>query len=402
MSAFKVRAIESSEEESRLRDLATQAFDFPESSWDEFCKMISRHDLRVAYAGDEMVGGLSYYPVGQWFAGKSVPMAGLALVLMAPEHRGHGYGFRMVAEVLRELRATFPISTLYPSTMAFYRRLGYEQAGNSYDYYASLRDIGGCRPMLPLRRVDADEHNPLFQSIATRQAEFSNGGLDRNPGMWRRIFRPRDGGKVFSYLVGAPGEEAGYLVYDQLRSPSRNALSQNQWEQRAIFVRDMVGLNAEAIQSIWSFIEGNRTVTQIVKWTGAASDLRNLVHDEFEAKVFRARRWMLRILDVKQALLRRGYPALDEEISFEIHDELIPENQGRFTLRVKSGKPELIENDPKQCLTVSVAGLAPLYSGLFTAEQLAAAGQIDCVDKNLLAAASRMFAASEPWMSDSF
>ena len=402
MSELRVKRVESSDEENSLRRLATQAFNFDEARWQSFLTIVSRKDLRIAVARDEVVGGLSFYPIGQWFGSKRVPMAALALVLMAPEYRGRGHANRMLSDVLHELREDgFALATLYASTQTVYRRVGFEQAGNRYDWYCSLREIDACRPELPMRRVDALQHRELLQSLATQRAKAEQGCLDRNDGMWNRLFRELHG-TVFTYVVGEPGNESGYLIYDQSRHVSRASPAEYSFEQRSLNVRDMVALNDETMQSIWAFIVGNRSVTELVSWSGPAIDIRSVLPPEYAANVVEPCRWMTRLLNVKQALLDRGYPKLDASVGFDITDDVIAENNGAFTLRLRNGEPTIEDASSESPIRINVRDLAPLYSGLWTASQLSRFGRLSCEDDSVVDMAAQVFASSEPWMPDSF
>lgn len=398
---LNVKRLESRAEEAAMGELATQSFNFPDSSWEVYPEIVGRENMRIASVAGEMVGGMCMYPAGQWFAGRSVPMSAFALVMTAPQHRGHGYGFGMCVDVMREMRATHPLAALHASTQQFYRKLGFEQAGNAYDYACSLKDIHGCRAKLPMRRADPAGARQVLQALATKRAVASNGCLDRNDGLWKRLFRER-GGKVFTYLVGSAGNESGYLIYEQCREAGRSSAAEQQWEQRSIVIRDMVALSAEALETIWAFVAANRTVTEMVRWTGPAADPRNLVTSEYEPKVHRPRRWMLRLLDVRAALLQRGYPKLTADVSFDVSDELFEENAGRFNLRLIDGVPEITEDTVGEPIRLTVQDFAPMYSGLWTATQLQMIGKLACGNAALVSKANQVFACSEPWMPDAF
>jgi predicted acetyltransferase len=402
MSQLVVKSVDSSQEEQALQNLGMQAFNFDEDRWESYLTVVNREHLRIAVVSQEVVGGMSFYPIGQWFGGKRIPMAGLALVLMAPEHRGRGYAYHMLAEVMRQLRADgYPLATLYASTQRLYRKLGFEQAGNSYTYALSIKDIEVPKQELPMRQVDAQEQRALLQKLATKRAVCEQGCLDRNDGMWNRLFRELNG-KVFTYLIGEPGNECGYLIYDQSRDAARSSPGEHAWEQRSINIRDMVALNADAMNSIWAFIGSNRTVTELVKWTGPATDLRSLLPPEYEAKVILPDRWMLRLLDVRRALLDRGYSMCDADVAFEVTDDLLVDNCGSFTLHLRDGVPEIENGASGNAIQINVREFAPLYSGLWTAEQLQRFGLLHCDDDEMVDSATRAFASSEPWMPEAF
>ncbi|PZS36308.1 MAG: GNAT family N-acetyltransferase [Pseudonocardiales bacterium] len=65
-----------------------------------------------------------------WFGGRLVPASGVASVAVAPEIRGTGLARRILTALLAAARDRGAvISTLFPTTQAPYRRVGYEAAG---------------------------------------------------------------------------------------------------------------------------------------------------------------------------------------------------------------------------------------------------------------------------------
>ena len=389
MTNLIVKPMESDSEEAALCDLATQAFNFSEDRWEKFPQIVGRENIRVAINNDKVVGGMSFYPVAQWFGGQSMPMAAIALVLTGVEHRGKGFANGMLKTVMEELRNSgCPLATLYPSTQPVYRKLGFEQAGNNYTYTTKLSDIRGVQKKCAVRRADLETDRQLLQTLASKYASANNGCLERNDGMWKRLFRDIHG-KVYIYVMGESGDERGYLIYDQ--SPDR-----------IIEVRDMVALDGDAQQTVWSVIASNRSIMEAVRWTGPSNDLRGLCIQEHRSRVEFPRRWMLRLLDVRDALLRRGYPKLTGQLTLEVADDLFAENTGNFTLSLERGTPNVEQSVVSSPLRITVHDLAPLYSGLWTATQLRDAGRLTCDDEDTIELANQFFAGSEPWMSDAF
>jgi|GEM_PF-2361696 len=397
-----VTPLQSEKDDAALRAIAAQTFDFPEDNWDGFVEVVGKENLRVARVDQKIVGGLSFYPVKQWFGGKAIPTAAIALVCIAPELRGQGHATKMLNSFIQQQVANgFPLATLYPSTVKFYRKLNFEHAGNSYTYSCSLDDIKGCKLVLPMQPIETSPTNALLHSIANKRAEIENGHFDRNEGMWQRICREQSS-KVYSYVVGEPGKEVGYLIYDQTRSPGRSAASEKSSPQRTLNVRDMVALNAQAMETIWAFIKGHGTVREMVRWNGPASDARMIVLSEYEPRVPNPSRWMLRLCDARQALALRGYPKLDVDLPLSLADELNQENTGQFTLSVRSGNAEIIPEVRADPIHLEVRDLASLYSGFYRAERLQQYGKLTCGNPETVAQANALFHGAEPWMPDRF
>ena len=81
-------------------------------------------------------------PMQQWFGGRPVGAAGIAAVATVPEARGTGVGDRLMRELLRQARDRgAAVTSLFPATVPFYRRLGYEYGGLWTTYRARLSDL---------------------------------------------------------------------------------------------------------------------------------------------------------------------------------------------------------------------------------------------------------------------
>ena len=84
-----------------------------------------------AFDGGRMLAAAQYHDMIQWWHGRPVPMAGVANVMVAPEERGRGAGRTLMRALLGLIgERGYPVSALYPATMALYRSLGWEIAGS--------------------------------------------------------------------------------------------------------------------------------------------------------------------------------------------------------------------------------------------------------------------------------
>ncbi|MGF1673227.1 MAG: sterol carrier protein domain-containing protein [Rivularia sp. (in: cyanobacteria)] len=110
---------------------------------------------------------------------------------------------------------------------------------------------------------------------------------------------------------------------------------------------------------------------------------------------------MLRIINVEKALSTRGYlSGIERELHLEITDDLIVENNGKFILSVSKGSGNVVKGGKGE-LKLDIGGLAPLYTGLFTPQQLQLAGKLNGTQA-ALSIATEIFTGSSPWMADFF
>ncbi len=103
------------------------------------------------FDGSRLVASARYFAMRQWWLGRSIPMAGVAGVKVAPEERGRGVGRALMLEMLAGLEDRgFLLSTLYPATARLYRALGWEIAGGKYETVLPTADLAALLPPDPL------------------------------------------------------------------------------------------------------------------------------------------------------------------------------------------------------------------------------------------------------------
>jgi predicted acetyltransferase len=140
-----------------------------------------------------------------------------------------------------------------------------------------------------------------------------------------------------------------------------------------------------------------RTATLVA---GPGDPLLSHLREE-RVEVAELQRWMLRIVDVRGALDRRGWsPQVRGEVQLDVRDELLPDNARRWVLEVAGGRAQVREGG-SGAVVLDVRGLASLYAGFMPAEELRVAGLCEGSDADL-AKASALFAGPAPWLTDFF
>ena len=89
--------------EVALQQFISQTFPGVGPDWQTWSGRIGRENLRVIRRGEQILGGLAFYKLGQWFGGQTLPMAGIAGVAVAAEYRAAGIAAELMAAVLRDL-----------------------------------------------------------------------------------------------------------------------------------------------------------------------------------------------------------------------------------------------------------------------------------------------------------
>ena len=180
------------------------------------------------------MGSANFHDMRQWWNGRSLPMAGVAGVKVAPEQRGRGIGRAMMTELLGVIAARgYPVSVLFPVTAPIYRSLGWEIAGactrrpSRPGRWArcSRPDTGPAdwpsRP--PLRRAGPDDAAEVLAVIGRVHEAARDCGPNTRDAESMRDWLARPG--VFAYLAPdgflAYGWRGGGRSWSTWRSPAR-------------------------------------------------------------------------------------------------------------------------------------------------------------------------------------
>jgi len=262
----------------------------------------------------------------------------------------------------------------------------------------STTDIHISNGNAEMVRVNTDD--PLeFVPLYGKMASQNNGHLDRHNYLWDKYIVSRllplnsndypDHDEIYRYYVVEKGEKTGYVVYT-VRDRGE-----------IVHILDHCALTRTAGERILTFFEDFTSISSTVKWQSGIQGLLYSLLPKESIKTWWSLEWMLRIVDVKKALESRGYPvSLEKELNLEISDNIISENNGKYLLSVSKGKG-IVREGKKDGLKIDIRGLAPLFTGRYTASQLRRLGFIEGNEEDI-SSAELIFSGPAPWMQDMF
>lgn len=336
--------------------------------------------IRAFVEGGEVVGGLVSYRMGQWFGGRSVPAAGIALVSTAPVARGRGSATRMMRLAMAELAAEgLPLATLYPAAQSLYRRAGFERAGSRFEIRVPTTALALGDHGLSVRAARTSDDEAIAE-LYQRQAQGRPGFLDRSPIFWERLREPRRDPPPTGYVIERGDRIEGYCYL-----APRAAASGRQ----ELYLSDWATSTPQAATRLLSFLGDHGSLLDDVVWYGSANEplLTLLAEQRYQMRLQDV--WMLRILNVATALTARGYPpSLETQLELQIDDELLPANAGRYLVEISGGSAR-VRPGGAGLLRLHARGLAPLYTGYLSPADLCllglAEGPQDQLDRALAA-----------------
>ncbi len=369
-----------------------QSFNVPSDRAALWMGRAKRQELRVLRRGGSVVAGLVILPMGQWYGGRVVPMAGIAAVGVEPDQRASGAGSELMRETLKELhRRGVATSTLYPATVPVYRRVGYEHAGTWLNYRLATRLIAERDRGLTVRRAKASDRGAMM-ALYTARARTRAGLADRRDYLWTRVFEPTIGTKAHGYVVERKGRIEGYTFFYQQANDKKHF---------DLYTTDWVAATPDATRRLLAFFASHRSLADDVIWQGGPTEPLFLITSEHEAKVDRFVRWMTRIVDVKRALESRGYAeTVDVEAHLDVRDELLSGNHGRFVATIRGGRAAVRRGGGGR-VQLTINGLASLFTGYAAPAELVVAGLMSGPDSDL-GALQAAFAGPAPHLTDFF
>jgi predicted N-acetyltransferase YhbS len=340
-------------------------------------RSIEAGEMLGAFDGKQLVGSARFHPMRQWWQGRSMPMAGVAGVKVAPEYRGRGVGRALMTGLIAEIvERGYPVSTLYPATATLYRALGWEVAGGRYQTTVPMEFLArllapdpaaaspaGERPedSAGLRRATAADAAVVAGTLGqVYGADRDFGAATHDPGFIAAWLDDED---HFAYLA-----EDGFLSY--------------RWAEGhdSVRVEVLAAASAATARAFWQLLGSHATMADQVRAYLAPDDPISWLTREPAAAVRRVWSWMLRLIDVPAAMEARGFPAsVEVSAQFELSDDVLPANAGRWRLEVSGGAGKLARVGPLGpmgsvgaastaghggVLRLGARGLAALYAGV--------------------------------------
>ncbi|MDY7101231.1 MAG: GNAT family N-acetyltransferase [Actinomycetota bacterium] len=341
----------------------------------------------AAYDGDRPVGTVITLPFEQNFGGRPVRCGGVSGVTVAPDRRGLGAARAMLTEALHRMVARGEVvSSLYPTTSALYRSVGYETGGWSQRLAVPVTAL----PAAADRGITWDPagcDDPAVRAIFERTAAGRDGWIlpdDRWWSWFRHMDAKRDP-KGWWWLGRRDGEPVAALGY-HYATPASSAHGYD------LEVDLLGGVDGDAIADALAMLGGNGTLGgNAITRTPAHLLAVHLDHVQ-RVKVDDSWPYMVRLVDVAGAMTARGWPpGTDLELHLDVTDPVLDANHGRFVLRVEDGKASC-EEGGTGAIAVSVSDLAAIYAGAVDPQDLAAAGRLRGVDDDQLVRTRAAFA----------
>jgi len=381
---------------SRFREIITQAFVLAPNQVKHYLgDDLDLSATRALFRDGKMKSALQLLPGKVWFNQKAIPMGRIAWVATPPEERRRGYVRHLMEHCIEEMRQReFPISILFPFSFEYYRRFGYEHAGDWKIYTLDLSALSGI-PTPPGEMVPAGpEKIAIINEIYETFSKGRTCSLVRDEQYWRKWVMMGAERKRHSYLWQSRGNIRGYIIYE---------IVDHGEFKRTVQVRELIALDHEARCGLLNFLFNHRSQAQKVILTVPIDDLTICYLNNPRMEVRIKPSFMARIVDLKSAWESKDYwPEARGEMVFQLEDSLASWNKGTFRLSVSNGQGKLEETQDPVDLSCDILTLTQIYCGYLNFEEAVAIGRVQIHDSRALELAHEIFRESRPYMNDIF
>lgn len=340
---------------------------------------------------DQLVSQLCIYPCQVNIHGKIFSMGGLTGVGTYPEYANLGLMNDLIKSGLQIMKDKGQwISYLYPYSIPYYRRKGWEIMSDHLTF--TLKDsqipknmvVKGFAERLPV-------NDPDVISVYDKFARSNHGALIRGNQEWEEYWRwENEDERTAAVYYDKDDIPQGYILY---------------WIEEDVFhIKDIIYLSQEAMVGLWNFIHAHYSMVDEVQGNIYKNDPLHFLLDDGQIKETIEPYYMARIVDVTEFL--NNFPFKDTDIftpfHFVVSDTIAEWNQGVFGLvKNEAGKLTITNEavgmpvylDIQTLTTMLMSYRSPSY--LHKIERLQA-------DNDTLEILEQIIPDNQPYFSDYF
>jgi predicted acetyltransferase len=348
---------------------------------------------RFAFADGRVAAGALAFPCKQYVGGRLVPAGAVASVCVAPEHRGKGLGRSVMWSLARAMAdAGLALAPLWPSSVSFYRGMGWELAGHVSQFTVPAERLRGLEAAgTAVRDPALAEVRPLVASLAGRRC----GPIERPEWWWKWRFPTP--AKELSYRYGwREGDALTGFVAFRHHPPKDRPWGFDVW------VTDFWAATSDALNGLAALVGADAPLSPHVRFHyGVLPDAPDLMWrlPDLDLITSDTNGWMLRVLDPAAALEQSGWPT---GVTGRIEIDVAGIGQPSVPLSVEfaDGRAHTSPSTTAR-VRMSTGAFAAWYAGSMTAQTAAMLG-LASGSPDDLALMNALTADRRPWLPDMF
>lgn len=330
--------------------------------------ILEQADVWGWFDGDKLISQVAVYPLQVNIFNKTYDMGGLTGVGTYPEYSNQGLMHKLLYQALENMRNEGQsISFLYPYSIPYYRRKGWEVISSKITYEIQDYQLPKNKQVpgdIERVSIESDEVKKAYERFALK----THGALLRNNALaWQEYWFWDSDEMTAAIYYNESGEPDGYVLY--------------QISDEVFQIKDMIFVNEEARSGLWNFISAHFSmISKVIGHTYTDESLAFLLEDA-DIKETISPYYTARIVDLEQFISHYPFKpdTEDREWTFKLDDPLLSWNQGVFKLRITAaGKGEVIRTTEKSNDSIDIQTMTTMLLGYKRPDYLHKIGRITC------------------------
>lgn len=328
---------------------------------------LEQADVKGWFDGDKLISQVAVYPMKVRIFNKTYDMGGLTGVGTYPEYANQGLMHKLLYQSLKNMREKKQsISYLYPYSIPYYRRKGWEIVSDKITYEIKDYQLPKNKQVSgEVERVDveSDEVKKAYERFAYQ----THGALIRDDLAWNEYWLWDSDDLMGAIYYNYKNEPDGYVLY---------------WIKDEVFhIKDMIFINEEARTGLWNFISAHFSMINKVVGDTYTDEPLAFLFEDADIKESISPYFMARIVDLEEFI--EQYPfkpdTVDREWIFKMDDPILSWNQGYFKLIIdKSGKGKISRTSEKTEDKTDIQTMTTMLLGYKRPDYLYKIGRISC------------------------
>lgn len=326
---------------------------------------MQKADVLGWFDGENLVSQVAVYPMKVRVFNQTYDMGGLTGVGTYPEYSSQGLMHKLLEHALKKMRANKQyISYLYPYSVPYYRRKGWELISDKISYEIEDYQLPENKKVAgDVRRVEIDSE--VLKSTYENYAQHTHGAILRDDLAWNEYWLWDSDDIMAAIYYNEKDEPDGYVIY---------------WLAEDVFhIKDMIFNNEEARSGLWNFISAHLSmIDKVVGSTYTDEPLAFLLEDASIIETI-SPYYMARIVDFPKFISKFPFKpsTMAREWRFTLSDPIMTCNQGPFLLEInKDGKGKATKTPDKCEDKINIQTMTTMLMGYKRPDYLARIGRI--------------------------
>ena len=319
------------------------------------------------FDGDKLISQVAVYPMKVRIFNKTYDMGGLTGVGTYPEYANQGLMHKLLYQSLKNMKENKQsISYLYPYSIPYYRRKGWEIVSDKITYEIKDYQLPKNKQVSgEVERVDVEGEE--VKRAYERFAYQTHGALIRDDLAWNEYWLWDSDDLMAAIYYNDKNEPDGYVLY---------------WIKEEVFhIKDMIFINEEARTGLWNFISAHFSMINKVVGDTYTDEPLAFLFEDADIKESISPYFMARIVDLEDFI--EQYPFKPDNVvrewTFKMDDPILTWNQGYFKLTIdKDGKGKISRTSEKTEDRIDIQTMTTMLLGYKRPDYLYKIGRISC------------------------